>query len=76
MSLMKPTCPGISNSFLICSISCIKAMETYCPRFELPISRYPFLSKRDRSMFVLTNGIQELHRFVAFYIKYKIKLET
>ena len=45
-------------------------METYCPRFELPVSRYPFFSERDLSMSVLAIGIR------AFKNKHRICLQA
>ena len=45
------------SSCLIRPIPCFKTVETYCPRWELPVSRQLFFSNIDRSMSILPIGI-------------------
>ena len=46
------------NAFVLFQTKRTNSYIIYCPRFELPVSRYPFFSKRDRSMSVLAIGIR------------------
>ena len=70
LEFQKMLCFISNKTHRLCSISCFKAMETYCPRLELPVSRYPFFSERDCSMSVLAIGIR------AFKNKHRICLQT